>query len=139
MGSKDNPGYVLRISSDEWRDQVFDLKKYYSGIMRNWKRGTTIFLAKKCDEGDSFLGYGVAERVEMLWEMSPEEEQYCKENNWKCAISFEPLISFMKPYPIKLSILSDDKRKGMYLHGIKIHEGTVNSIIEAAKQYQISG
>jgi hypothetical protein len=139
MGLGDNPGYVLRISSDEWRDQVFELKKYYSGIMRNWKRGTTILLAKKCDEGDSFLGYGVAERVEMLWEMSPEEEQYCKENNWKCAISFEPLITFMKPYPIKLSILSDDKRKGMYLHGIKIHEGTVNSIIEAAEQYQSSG
>jgi hypothetical protein len=139
MGLRDNPGYVLRISSDEWRDQVFELKKYYSGIMRNWKRGTTILLVKKCDEGDSFLGYGVVERVEMLWEMRPEEEQYCKENNWKCAISFEPLITFMKPYPIKLSILSDDKRKGMYLHGIKIHEGNVNSILEAAEQYQSSG
>ncbi len=136
MSGEDNPGYILRISSDEWMDQVFDLLKYYSGVMRNWKRGTKILLARKAQEGDSFLGYGVAEKVELLWEMSPEEEEYCKENGWKCAITFKPLIRFQKPFPIKKSILSGDPRKGMFLHGAMLTEEQVDAILDAAEDYQ---
>jgi hypothetical protein len=136
MDSDENSGYILRISTDDWKDQVFELKKYYSGVMRNWKRGTKILLAKKTEEGDSFLGYGVADKVEMLWEMNPEEEQYCKENKWKCALTFKPLVTFEKPFPLKHSIMSGDKRKGMFLHGAKLHEDSVDAILEAAEDYQ---
>lgn len=51
--------------------------------MRGWKRDTPILLAKKTDVGDSFIGYGVVGKVEMLWELSPEEAAYCRENNWR--------------------------------------------------------
>jgi hypothetical protein len=40
----DNPGYILRISREEWFEQVFQLNKYYTGIMRDYKRGTPILL-----------------------------------------------------------------------------------------------
>jgi len=58
-------------------------------------------LAKKTHVGDSFLGYGITDKGEMLWEMSAEEEHYCKENGWKVAITFKPRIKFKSPMPIK--------------------------------------
>ena len=78
MSEEQNYGYILRISTDDWLDQVYELKKYYSGVMRGWKRNTSILLAKKTEVGDSFIGYGVIGKVELLWELSPEEEAYCK-------------------------------------------------------------
>ena len=126
-------GYILRINSDEWAEQIFQLNKYYSGILRKWRNGTPILLARKAEEGDSFLGYGVVEKVELLWEMTPEEENYCRENNWKCALTFKPLIRFKKPLPIKDTILVDDKRKGSFLHGTLLEEEQVDKILESAE------
>ena len=136
MISDENPGYILRVSTDDWVEQIFEIKKYYSGIMRNWKRGTPILLAKKTDVGDSFLGYGITDKVEMLWEMTPEEENYCRENNWRCALTLKPLIRFNKPYPIKETFLADDPRKGSFLHGAMLVEVKVDEILEQAEDYQ---
>jgi len=136
MVSEDNPGYILRVSTDDWVEQIFEIKKYYPGIMRNWKRGTPILLARKTEAGDSFLGYGITDKVEMLWEMSPEEENYCRENNWRCALTFKPLIRFKNPYPIKETFLAEDKRKGSLLHGAMLMEGQVDEILEQAEDYQ---
>lgn len=136
MSQEENPGYILRISKESWLKQVYELKKYYSGIMRRWKRGTVILLAKKAEEGDSFIGYGVVEKVEMLWELPPEEEAYAKEHGWRCALTFKPLVKFEKPYPIKKSILKDDTRKGRLLHGARLTEDQVDAILEAAEDYQ---
>lgn len=136
MQSGETPGYILRISSDEWLNQVFQIKKYYSGINRNWKSGTPVLLAKKTEEGDSILGYGITQNVEMLWEMTPEEEDYCRENNWRCALTFQPLVKFKKPLPIKDTILAYDKRRGSFLHGALISEQTINSILDRAEELQ---
>jgi hypothetical protein len=136
MVSDENPGYILRVSTDDWVEQIFEIKKYYSGIMRNWKRGTPILLAKKTDVGDSFLGYGITDKVEMLWEMTPEEENYCRENNWRCALTLKPLIRFKNPYPMKGTFLADDPRKGSFLHGAMLMERQVDEILEQAEDYQ---
>lgn len=133
---QENPGYILRISKDSWLKQVYELKKYYSGIMRYWKRGTVILLAMKAEEGDSFIGYGVVNKVEMLWELPPEEEAYAKEHGWRCVLTFKPLVRFERPYPIKESILADDPRKGSFLHGARLTEDQVDAILEAAEDYQ---
>jgi hypothetical protein len=135
MQPEDNPGYILRISSDEWLEQVFQLKKYYAGISRNWRRGTPILMAKKTELGDSILGYGIIQKVEMLWEMTPEEEDYCRENKWRCALNFQPLVKFEKPIPIKDTVLADDERKGSYLHGALISEQIVDSILKQAEEF----
>ena len=123
------------MSHDDWVKQVFELKKYYSGIIRNWRVGTPILLAKKTHVGDSFLGYGITDKVEMLWEMSAEEEHYCKENGWKVAITFKPIIKFKSPVPIKMTPLKGDKRKGMFLHVVILTEDTVDTILEIAEEY----
>lgn len=131
-----NPGYILRISKDSWLNQVYERRKYYSGVLRNWKRGTIILLAKKTGKDDSFIGYGVVDKVEMLWELPPEEAAYAKEHGWRCALTFRTLFRFDKPYPIKESILADDPRKGRLLHGARLTEDQVDAILEAAEDYQ---
>jgi hypothetical protein len=136
MSEGESYGYILRISTDSWLSQVYELKKYYSGVVRGWKRDTPILLAKKTEVGDSFIGYGVVGKVEMLWELLPEEEAYCRENNWKCALTFKALNRFEKPYPIKESILAEDARKGSYLHGARLKGEEVDEILDAAETYQ---
>jgi len=105
-------------------------------VLRNWKRGTIILLAKKTGKDDSFIGYGVVDKVEMLWELPPEEAAYAKEHGWRCALTFRTLFRFDKPYPIKESILADDPRKGRLLHGARLTEDQVDAILEAAEDYQ---
>ncbi|MFP3950929.1 MAG: hypothetical protein ACLFVP_02125 [Candidatus Bathyarchaeia archaeon] len=131
-------GYILRISKDEWLSQVYDLRKYYSGVMRHWDKGTVILLVKKAEEGDSFIGYGVVDKVEKTAEMSPEEKDYCLRNNWRCALSFDELKRFPRPFPIKRSLLAEDPRKGSYLHGVKLSWKVINHILEDADAYQSS-
>ena len=136
MSEDQNYGYILRLSTEDWRDQVYELKKYYSGVMRGWKRETPVLLAMKTDAGDSFIGYGVVGKVEHLWELSPEEEAYCRENNWKCALTFKALNRFERPYPIKESLLSEDPRKGSFLHAARLTEDQVDALLDAAEEYQ---
>jgi len=136
MSEDQNYGYILRLSTEDWRDQVYELKKYYSGVMRGWKRETPILLAMKTDAGDSFIGYGVVGKVEHLWELSPEEEAYCRENKWKCALTFKALNRFERPYPIKESLLSEDPRKGSFLHAARLTEDQVDALLDAAEEYQ---
>ena len=133
MDEESNHGYILRISQDKWEEQVFRLCKYYPGFHRKWKVGTPILLLKKTDIGDSFIGYGITDKVEMPWEMPPEEEKYCKDNGWICALSLNPLVKFEKPIPIKETFLADDKRKGRLLHGIIVSNRNVNEILKAGE------
>jgi len=136
MSDTERQGFILRISRDEWLEQVFRIGKYYTGLIRDYRRGTPILLAKKAERGDSFVGYGIVDKVEMLWEMTPEEEDYSRGNGWKCGLTLRGLTRFTRPFPIKESILRDDKRKGSFLNGIKIREDQVDSILEAAENYQ---
>ncbi len=135
MSEVENYGYILRISTDEWLDQVYELKKYYSGVVRGWRRETPILLAKKTALGDSFIGYGIVGKIEQLWELPPEEEAYCRENKWKCALTFKALNRFEKPYPIKESSLAEDARKGSFLHGARLAKDEVDAILDAAEAY----
>jgi hypothetical protein len=130
MSTVEASGYILRIKHVDWLQQIFELKKYYSGILRKWRTGTPILFVMKTEVGDSFVAYGIVDKFEMLWEMSPEEEYYCKENGWRCAISFKPLIKFSDPLPLKETFLVNDERKGSFLHGITLTQEQVEAILE---------
>ena len=135
MSEQEKYGYILRVKTEEWENQIFEIRKYYVGLRRDYRRGRVILFMKKV-KVDSIVGYGIIDKVEMLWEMTPEEEAYCKENKWRFALSFKPLIRFRKPYPKKVSILKDDKRKGSFLHGARLTENQVEAILDGAEKYQ---
>lgn len=84
---------------------------------------------RKRGAGDSFIGYGIVEKIDVLWKFSPEEEKYCEENGWKLALKFKYVRKF-KPYPIKNLILSSDVRNVRYLHGAALNEDQVNDILK---------
>jgi len=129
-------GYVLRISHEDLVNQVFNLGQYYSGIQRNFIRGTPLLFAAKSKDGDSIVGYGVVDKVEFLWEMTPADEEYAKEHNWKIALKLRGATRFRTPLLIKNSVLKDDKRKGAYLHGAKLSEETIDALLEQAEAAQ---
>ena len=45
------------------------------------------------------------------------------------------LRMFDDPYPIKESILSEDPRKGSFLHGARLTEEQMDTILEATEDY----
>ena len=63
------------------------------------------------------------------------DREYCRDNNWRCALSFKTLRKFSDPYPIQESIFAEDPRKGSFLHGARLTEEQVDTILEAADDY----
>lgn len=103
-------GYVLRIVREDWVDRVFREKRYYSGVSRRWRRGDVVLLAKKTEAGDSFIGYGIIEKAEEVWEPPPKERQYASEHGWRCPLTLNPLFRFDELLPITETMLGEDPR-----------------------------
>lgn len=125
-------GYMLRISRDEWLEQVFERRKYYPGLVRKWSPGMTILLLKKTERGDSFIGYGIIGQILKPSEASKEEQEYCLANGWKCILGFKELVRFEEPLPLKQTFLKNDKRKGKLFHALPLTFRQLNSVLDDA-------
>jgi len=134
--AEERRGYILRIIRDNWVERVFKEHRYYSGVSRRWRRGDIILFAKKTEGGDSFIGYGVVDRIEEIWELPPEERRYAMEHGWRWALTLNPIFRFEKPIPIRETILAEDPRRGSFLHGAMLTEEELDAILEAAEDYQ---
>ena len=129
-------GYILRIATKEWVDQVFEMAIYYTGFRRKWKVGQIILFVHKTALGDAFVGYGEIGNVYGLDELSEEEKRECERWGWKKAIEFKYVIRFEKPLPIKETFLKDLKIRGRTLHGFPLGREQLNSIIGSVEGLQ---
>jgi len=129
-------GYILRIASKEWVDQVFEMAIYYTGLHRKWKVGQIIIFVHKTALGDAFVGYGEIGNVYSLDELSEKERRECEKWGWKKAIEFKYVIRFEKPLPIKETFLKGLKIRGRTLHGFPLSMEKLNSIISDAERLQ---
>lgn len=129
-------GYVLRIATEKWVNQVFGMTIYYTSLRRRWKPGQTIVFLHKTSAGDSIIGYGIIENIYEKNELSDEEIRECERYGWKKAIVFRYVKSF-EPLPIKETFMKDLGLSGKYLHGLKLDEEQLNSIISQAEGLQL--
>lgn len=127
-------GYILRIATKEWVDQVFDLAIYYTSSRRNWKTGQCIVFVHKTGSGDAFVGYGEIGNVYASDVLSEEERRKCEKWGWKKAIEFKYVIRFNEPLPIKKTFIKDSKLRGRSLHGFALSSEQLNSIISQGEQ-----
>lgn len=129
-------GYVLRITTEKWVNQVFGMAVYYTNLRRKWKPGQTIVFLHKTSVGDSIIGYGVIRKICGKDELSDEEIRECDKYGWKKAIEFKYVIKLEKPLRIKETFLKNSKLRGRYFHGLKLDEKQLNSIISQAERLQ---
>lgn len=129
-------GYILRIATMEWVDQVFNMAIYYTSLRREWKAGQIVMFVHKTSFGDAFVGYGEIGNVYGLDELSDEERRECEKCGWKKVIEFRYVIRFEKPLPIKQTFLKDLKIRGRTLHGFSLNKEQLNSIISYAEDSQ---
>jgi hypothetical protein len=127
-------GYILRIATKEWVDQVFDLAIYYTSSRRNWKTGQCIVFVHKTSSGDAFVGYGEIGNVYASDELSEEERRECEKWGWKKAIEFKYVIRFDEPLSIKKTFIKDSKLRGRSLHGFALSPEQLNSVISQGEQ-----
>ncbi|MEM1564239.1 MAG: hypothetical protein QW161_06185 [Candidatus Bathyarchaeia archaeon] len=126
-------GYILRIARKEWIQRVFDSAMYYTGARRKWKAGQTILFLGKTELGDSFIGYGVIERIYEKKELSEEEQKECETYGWRKALEFKYLVKFERPLPVKETFIKDLRLSGKTLHSMPLKAGQIKSIIGQAE------
>lgn len=131
-------GYILRIATKEWVDQVFNLAIYYTSSRRDWKTGQRIIFVHKTKIGDAFVGYGEIGNIYASDELSEEEKRECERLGWKKAIEFRYIIRFDKPLPIKETFLKNSKLRGRSLHGFALKKEQIDSIIIQAERQTTS-
>lgn len=129
-------GYILRIATKEWVDQVFNLAIYYTSSRRNWKMGQCIIFVHKTKIGDAFVGYGEIGNIYASDELSEDERRECEKWGWKKAIEFKYVIRFDKPLPIKETFLKNLKLRGRFLHCFPLNKEQLSSIISKAERLQ---
>jgi len=125
-------GYILRIATEKWVNQVFDMAIYYTGVHRRWKPGQTIVFVHKTSVGDAVIGYGVIGKIYERDELSDEEQRECEKHGWKKAIEFKYIMKLEKPLPIRETFLKNSKLRGRYFHGLKLDKEQLNSIIKSS-------
>lgn len=129
-------GYILRIATEKWVNQVFDIAVYYTSIRRRWKPNQTIAFIHKTIVGDAIIGYGVIDNIYEKDELSEKEKHECEKYGWKKAIEFKYVMKFGKPLPINETFLKNSKLRGRYFHGLKLDKDQLNSIITQAECLQ---
>jgi hypothetical protein len=129
-------GYILRITTEEWVDQVFSLAIYYTSARRKWKSGQTVFLVHKTKAGDAIMGYGEIGNIYGLDELSDEEKSECEKLGWKKAIEFRYIIRFDRPLLVRETVLKDLKLRGRSLHAFPINREHVKAILSQAERIQ---
>lgn len=129
-------GYILRITTEKWVDQVFGMAIYYTSLRRRWRPGQRIIFIHKTSAGDAVVGYGVIGKIYEKDELSEEEKSECEKRGWKKAIEFKYVIKLEKPLRIKETFLKNSKLRGRYFHGLKLDEEQMNSIISQAERLQ---
>ena len=132
----ESKGYILRIATTEWVNQVFDMTIYYTNLRRDWRAGQIVMFVHKTSLGDAFVGYGEIGNVYGLDELSDEERRECEKWGWKKAVEFKYVIRFEKPLSIKQTFLKDLKLRGRTLHGFSLSKEQLNSIISHAERLQ---
>jgi hypothetical protein len=122
-------GYILRIASEEWVNQVFSILMYFTNINRKWESGQTILFVHKTSKGDAIIGYGVIEAICNRNEISEEEKGGMIGHSWKKALKFKYVVRLEESLLIKKTFLRESSLRGRYLHGLPISEEQLDSIV----------
>jgi len=126
-------GYILRIATKQWLNQVFSMAIYYTNMRRKWRQGQTILFVHKTNVGDALVGYGLIERASEIDELSEQDKYECERGGWRRAIEFKYVKQFDKPLPIKDTVLKGSKLRGRYFHGLRLGENQLDALLAQAE------
>jgi hypothetical protein len=126
-------GYILRIASKQWVNQVFRMAIYFTNMRRKWKNGQIILFVHKTSVGDALVGYGLIEKACEQNELFEEDKYECERGGWKRAIEFTYVKQFDEPLAIKDTFLKGSKLRGRYFHGLKLNNNQLESILAQAE------
>lgn len=126
-------GYILRIATKQWVNQVFSMAIYYTNLRRKWKTGQTILFVHKTNVGDALVGYGITEKACEKDELSEQDKHECERGGWKRAIEFRYVKQFDKPLAVKDTFLKGSKLRGRYFHGLKLDKNQLETILAQAE------
>ena len=126
--------FILRITREEWFNQVFSIKKYFPGIGRRWEPNGIILLARNAENGDSFVGYGVLDQFVKKDALPDEKRQECERMGWRGVLVFRELYRFEPPVRIKDTVIGASRARGRCFHGFPITREQVDSVLKVANE-----
>ena len=129
----ESDGFILRIATRQWVNQVFGTAIYFTNLRRNWKQGQTILFVHKTTVGDALVGYGLIERVCEKDELPGPDKDACERGDWKRALEFRYVRQFDKPLPVKETFLKGSKLRGRLFHGFKLNKNQLKDVLGQAE------
>ena len=126
-------GYILRIATRQWVNQVFSMAIYYTNLRRKWTKGQTVLFIHKTSVGDALVGYGIIEKAWEKDELCEQDKRECERGGWKRAIEFTYVKQFDKPLAVKDTFLKGSKLRGRYFHGLRLNEDRLRAIVSQAE------
>jgi hypothetical protein len=126
-------GYILRIATKQWVNQVFNIAIYFTNMRRKWKTGQTVLFVHKTNLGDALVGYGLIEKACEKDDLSEQDKHECERGRWKRAIEFRYVKQFDKPLAIKDTFLKGSKLRGRYFHGLRLDKNQLEAILAQAE------
>jgi hypothetical protein len=126
-------GYILRIATGPWVNQVFSMAIYYTNLRRKWRRGQTVLFLHKTSVGDALVGYGLIEKAWEKDELCEQDKCECERGGWKSAIEFTYVKQFNKPLAVRDTFLKGSKLRGRYFHGLRLDEDQLRAIVTQAE------
>jgi hypothetical protein len=132
----ESEGCVLRIATDAWVAQVFNMATYYTSSSTKLKKDQTIIFIHKTDVGDSIVGYGVIQDIVDEEMLSSEEKRQCQKYGWKKAVEFSYVLRFEKPLLVKETFFKDTKLRGRCFQGFRLSKEQVNTLVSQAEKSQ---
>ena len=126
-------GYILRIATKQWVNQVFNIAIYFTNMRRKWKTGQVVLFVHKTNLGDALVGYGLIEKACEKDDLSEQDKHECERGRWKRAIEFRYVKQFDKPLAIKDTFLKGSKLRGRYFHGLRLDKNQLEAILAQAE------
>ena len=132
-----NCGCFLRISGEDWVNQVFENAIYYTNLKKKLKHGDSVLFIYGTDKGDSIVGCGRVDCLRERSELASDDQMQCEDGGWSRAIVFTYVKRFDKPLLVKTTYLRDSKLRGRYLHGAEFDTVQLQTILDQGKDIHI--
>ena len=86
---------MLRIAREDIQRKLFLRRIFYTGIRRDWIRGSRAIFVKRLESGDAFVGSGVIEQFIPSNDLNEQERKVCAARNWYGKIVFDIVTRFL--------------------------------------------
>ena len=128
--------YIIKITRTGLVNQIYWKRIYYAKLKRDWAKGSKIvFIAKKENSEEAFIGLGKIKKIYGLTGLDKNERKDFLKNNYYSKIVFSTMVRFLPEIVVthRMKFTSSNKTGHPLLDGAYLSDSEVSMIESLAK------